>query len=112
MFVESLDKNIMKSKVAQARIEELIEKAEMWYIDSLHNVIFTTMQIADLEADIKEDATEDELKSVKNVKDNNEKTLRSNKWWMKQYEVAIPYLKSLIKKESKDTSKWWEYKIF
>lgn len=97
MFVENLDKDIMKSKTAQARLKELIEQSEKGYIDSLHNVVFTTMQIEDLEADVKEDATEDELKSVKNVKDNNTKTLRSNNGWMKQYEKAIPYFKSLLK---------------
>lgn len=97
MFVENLDKDIIKSKTAQARLKELIEQSEKGYIDSLHNVVFTTMQIEDLEADVKEDATEDELKSVKNVKDNNTKTLRSNNGWMKQYEKAIPYFKSLLK---------------
>lgn len=97
MFVENLDKDILNSEVAQARLKELVEQAEKGYIDSLHNVVFTTLQIADLEADVKEDATEDELKSVKNVKDNNTKTLRSNNGWMKQYETAIPYFKSLLK---------------
>ncbi len=97
MFVENLNVDILKSKTSQARLKELIEQSEKGYIDSLHNVVFTTMQIEDLEADVKEDATEDELKSVKNVKDNNTKTLRSNNGWMKQYEKAIPYFKSLLK---------------
>jgi len=96
-MVENINKEILNSKTAQSRLKELIEQAEKGYIDSLHNVVFTTLQIADLEKDVKEDATEDELKSIKNVKDNNEKTLRSNNGWMKQYEVAIPYFKSLLK---------------
>jgi len=97
MFVENLDTSIIESDKGQERLKELIEKAEMGYIDSLHNVVFTTLQLSDLEADVKEDATEEELKSVNNVKDNNTKTLRSNNGWMKQYETAIPYFKSLLK---------------
>jgi hypothetical protein len=55
------------------------------------------LQIEAINDDRKEEETEDEKKSINNTLDNNNKTLRANKGWMKQYEVAIPYFKSLLK---------------
>lgn len=94
---DNLNQDVLSSEVAQARLKELVEQSEKGYVDSLHNAVFTTLQIEALKADDKEGKTEEEAKSFNNTLDNNNKTLRANKGWMKQYEVAIPYFKSLIK---------------
>ncbi len=96
-MVENVNMEVIGSEAGQERIKELITQSEKGYIDSLHNVVFTTLQIEALNSERSESETEDEKKSANNVLDNNNKTLRANKGWMKQYEVAIPYFKSLLK---------------
>ncbi len=96
-MVENVNMELLSSEKAQERIKELVEQSEKGYVDALHNVVFKKLQIEDLKKDFKEDSTEEEKKSFDSTVDNNEKALRANEWWMKQYEVAIPYFKSLLK---------------
>lgn len=97
-MIENINQEIVSSEKAQERIKELVEQSEKGYIDSLHNAVFSTLQINDLVKDYNdEESTEDGKKSFNETKRAVEATLKANKGWMAQYETAIPYFNSLLK---------------
>lgn len=96
-MVENLDLVLLHSEKAQSKLKELIEKSEEGYVDTIHNIVFSKLQLEDLLKDETEDATEEKKKSVKLTREWVESQLRSNQWWKRQYEVAIPYFKTLLK---------------
>lgn len=104
-MVENLDLSLINTPKAQEHLKELIEKAEATYVDCIYNIIFTQLQIRTLnEEDIEADGkTESEKESAKKVLDSNQAQLRANQGWQKQYEIAIPYLKTLLITNDNDT---------
>lgn len=96
-MIENLDLSLLHSEAAQNKLEEIIKKSEEGYVDTLHNIVFSMLQLEDLLNDDVEDASEEKKKSVKLTREWVESQLRSNKWWKRQYEVAIPYFKTLLK---------------
>lgn len=96
-MVENLDLSLLHSEAAQNKLEEIIKKSEETYIDTIHNIVFSKLQLEDLSKDEIEECSEEKKKSVKLTREWVESQLRSNKWWKRQYEVAIPYFKTLLK---------------
>lgn len=95
-MVENINNEILASEQSQDKLKEIIKNSYEMYVNCIYNLAFLPLRIEALSKEILETDKEDEIKTRKTAIEWNEREIKANKEWMKQYEQVIPFLNTLI----------------